>query len=63
MEEGQGHLAVLTHCNEVLQVLQQEGQIQKRVHNVFTARLKECTRLLARTCNPPQLLGEEALPR
>ncbi|XP_030237257.1 uncharacterized protein LOC115561364 isoform X2 [Gadus morhua] len=45
-----------------LQVLQQEGQIQKRVHNVFTARLKECTRLLARTCNPPQLLGEEALP-
>ncbi|CAL8351040.1 unnamed protein product [Lota lota] len=52
-------LRALLDCQ--LQVLQQEGQIQKRVHNVFTAHLKECTRLLARTCKPPQLFGEENL--
>ncbi|CAL8361243.1 unnamed protein product [Merluccius merluccius] len=40
------------------EVLQQEAQIQKRVHNVFTAHLKECTRLLDKTCHP-HLLWEQ----
>ncbi|KAK0146501.1 hypothetical protein N1851_014165 [Merluccius polli] len=49
-------LRALLDCQ--LQVLQQEAQIQKRVHNVFTAHLKECTRLLDKTCHP-HLLWEQ----
>ncbi|KAJ3590432.1 hypothetical protein NHX12_008383 [Muraenolepis orangiensis] len=45
-----------------LQVLQQEGQIQKRVHDMFTARLKESSRLLARPCDPHPVLWEHSPP-
>ncbi|XP_051254705.1 uncharacterized protein si:dkey-103g5.4 isoform X3 [Dicentrarchus labrax] len=34
-----------------LQVLRQEQQAQQRVHSVFTAQLRECTRLLSKVYN------------
>jgi len=40
----------LTNCIAV-QVLRREQQAQQRVHSVFTAQLRECTRLLSNVYN------------
>ncbi|XP_071353450.1 uncharacterized protein [Trachinotus anak] len=47
-----------TLLDSQLQVLRQEQQAQQRVHSVFTAHLRECTRLLSKVYNNNQPSSE-----